>query len=185
MEQANESYMPIAFRFAMIFAIVAFVGNLIVNYMVISMEPSMTMLFIPSVAGGVICLVAAIAGLLVVRSYIKTTGLRVPVGKGAVIGLVTGVLIAVVSSVLGILWDFVDPNMAKNMMNAMMGAMDSMPGMDEASRQAAMDQMMANDPTKFSTRLMAMGIGVLMFGVVNLISGMIGAAVFSKKEEAL
>ncbi len=177
--------MPIALRFAMIFAIVAFIGNLVIAYTVISMEPSMTVMFFPSVAGGVICLVAALAGLLVVRSYIKATDLRVPVGKGAVMGLVTGVLIALISGVLGILWDFVDPNMTKNMMNAMMGAIDTIPEMNEAARQQAMDQMMANDPTQWSTRLMGLGVGALMFGIINLITGMIGAAVFSKKEETL
>lgn len=185
MEQTNESYMPYVYRFAMIFAIVAFIGNLVVTYTVISMEPSMTVMFFPSIAGGVICLVAAIAGLLVVRSYVKATDLRVPVGKGAVIGLITGVLIAVISGVLGFVWDFVDPNMTKNMMNAMMGAIDTLPEMNEAARQQAMDQMMASDPSKFSTRLMGLGIGIVMFGIVNLITGMIGAAVFSKKEETL
>lgn len=97
MEQANDSYMPYAFRLAMIFAIISFVGNLVIMYTVIGMEPSMMMLLIPSISGTVICLLAAVAGLLVVRAYIKATNLRVPVGKGAVIGLVTGVLIAVVS----------------------------------------------------------------------------------------
>jgi hypothetical protein len=185
MEQANESYMPYVYRFAMIFALVAFIGNLVVSYTVISMEPSMTVMFFPSIAGGVICLVAALAGLLVVRSYIKATDLRVPVGKGAVIGLITGALIAVISGVLGILWDFVDPSMTQNMMSAMTSAIDTMPEMNEAARQQAIDQMMANDPSKLSTRLMGLGIGIVMFGIINLITGMIGAAVFSKKEEAL
>jgi hypothetical protein len=185
MEQANESYMPFALRFAMIFAIIAFVGNLVVAYTVTSMQPSMMMMFIPSIASVVLCLVAAVAGLLVVRGYIKATDLRVPVGKGAVMGLVTGVLIAIISGVLGILWDFVDPNMTKNMMSSMMGAIDSIPEMNEAARQQAMDQMMANDPSKWSVRLMGLGIGTVMFGIINLISGMIGAAIFSKKEETL
>lgn len=177
--------MPVAFRFAMIFAIVAFVGNLILNYTVIGMEPSMMMMFIPSIASGVLCLIGALAGLLVVRSYIKSNEVRVPIGKGAVMGLVTGVLIAVLSGVLNILWDFVDPNMTQNFLNAMTSAFDAIPEMDAAARQAAIDQMMANDPTKMSTKLMGIGIGVLVYGVINLITGMIGAAVFSKKEEAL
>jgi hypothetical protein len=185
MEQANESYMPFAVRFAMIFAIITFVGNLAVTYTVIGMEPSMMMMLIPTISGSIICLVAAIAGLLVVRGYIKATDLRVPVGKGAVIGLVTGLLIAVVSGVLSILWDFVDPNMTKNMMNAMMSAIDTLPEMNEAARQQAIDQMMANDPSQWSTRLMGLGMSTAAFGIVNLITGMIGAAVFSKKEEAL
>lgn len=177
--------MPIAFRFAMIFAIIAFIGNLILNYTVISMEPSMMMMFIPSIASGVICLIGALAGLLVVRSYIKATDLRVPIGKGAVMGLVTGVLIAVFSGVLNLLWDFVDPNMTQNFLNAMTSAFDAIPEMDEAARQAAIDQMMANDPTKITTKLLGIGIGILVYGVINLITGIIGAAVFSKKEEAL
>ncbi len=185
MEQANESYMPYAVRFAMIFAIITFVGNLAGMYTVIGMEPSMMMILIPSISGSVICLVAAVAGLLVVRGYIKATDVRVPVGKGAVIGLVTGLLIAVISGVLSILWDFVDPNMTKNMMNSMMSAVDTLPEMNEAARQEAMDQMMANDPTQWSVRLMGLGVGTIGFGIMNLITGMIGAAVFSKKEETL
>jgi hypothetical protein len=185
MEPINDSYMPFALRLAVIFAIIAFVGNLVITYTVIGMEPSMMTLLIPSISSTVVCLIAAVAGLLVVRGYIKATDLRVPVGKGAVIGLVTGVLIAVISGVLGILWDFVDPNMTKNMMNSMLAATSSIPGMDEAARQRAEDQMMASDPTQWSTRLMGLGIGTLGFGIVNMITGMIGAAVFSKKEETL
>lgn len=185
MEQANDSYMPYAFRLAMIFAIISFVGNLVIMYTVIGMEPSMMMLLIPSISGTVICLLAAVAGFLVVRAYIKATNLRVPVGKGAVIGLVTGVLIAVVSGVLGILWDFVDPNITKNMMNAMMSAIDTLPEMNDAARQQAEDQLMANDPSQWSTRLMGLGMSTLGFGIVNMITGMIGAAVFSKKDDTL
>jgi ABC-type transport system involved in multi-copper enzyme maturation permease subunit len=185
MEQANESYMPYAVRFAMIFAIITFVGNLAGMYIVIGMEPSMMMILIPSISGSVICLVAAIAGLLVVRGYIKATDVRVPVGKGAVIGLVTGLLIAVISGVLSILWDFVDPNMMGNFMNALTGVFDAMPEIDEATRQRGIDQMMANDPRQWSNRLMGLGMSIAAFGIVNLITGMIGAAVFSKKEEAL
>jgi len=120
-----------------------------------------------------------------VRGYIKATDQRVPVGKGAVIGLVTGVLIALISGVLGILWDFVDPTMTTNMMNSMMSAVDTLPEMNEAARQQAVDQMMANDPTQWSVRLMGLGVGTIGFGIMNLITGMIGAAIFSKKEETL
>lgn len=70
-------------------------------------------------------------------------------------------------------------------MNAMMSAIDTLPEMNDAARQQAEDQLMANDPSQWSTRLMGLGMSTLGFGIVNMITGMIGAAVFSKKDDTL
>jgi hypothetical protein len=184
-EEVNNSYMPFAVRFAVIFGLVTFLGGLIMGYMVISMEPSPMVMIVPSAMGIGLCLIAAIAGLLVVRSYIKTTGINVAVGRGAVIGLVTGVLIGVIGSVLSLIWEFVDPNFAQNMMNAMVGAVDTMTQLDQAGRDQMIDQMMANDPTNLTTRLTSFAMNIAFMAIANVITGMIGAAVFSQKEDKL
>jgi ABC-type transport system involved in multi-copper enzyme maturation permease subunit len=185
MEQPNNSYMPIAVRFSVIFGLITFLGGLVMGYMVMSMEPSPMVMIVPSVMGIGICLIAAIAGLLVVRNFIKTTGENVAVGRGAVIGLVTGVLIGVIGSVLSLIWELVDPNFAQNMMNAMVGAVDTMSQLDQAGRDQMIDQMMANDPTNLTTRLTNFGMNIIFMAIANVITGMIGAAIFSKKEDTL
>lgn len=176
----NQPYMPIALRYAAIFTIITFVLGLVMGYLVPALEPSMTVMFIPSIFGTAICLVSAIAGLLVVRSQINTTLSPMTAGNGAVAGMVTGALIAVFSGVLSLLWNVIDPNFSSNMLNAMINAMDTME-MDQAAREQAIDQIMANDPTKLSTWLTSTGISILVTGIVNLISGIIGASIFSKK----
>jgi len=177
--------MPYILRFAVIFALVISVLSTAISYYMISMEPSMSVFIVPSIIFLSVCIIGGLGGLFVVRSYVKDTDAIVKVGNGAVIGLITGVIIAVTSGVIGILWQFIDPTLAERVMEATMNAVDSMGEMDSAQRDAMMDQMMANDPSKLSTQLMSMGINAAVLGIVNMITGMIGASIFSKKEEEL
>lgn len=181
----NNDTMPFILRFAVIFALVITVLSTAISYFMITMEPSMTVFIVPSIIFLSMCIIGGLGGLFVVRSYVKDTDAIVKVGNGAVMGLITGVIIAVTSGLLGIIWTFVDPTLAERVMEATMNAVDSMGEMDSAQRDAMMDQMMANDPTKLSTQLMSMGINAALLGIVNMITGMIGASIFSKKVEEL
>lgn len=182
MEQNNTSYMPIAIRFAVIFGIITTVLGLAMNYYIVSAEPSQSLLFIPTAFGVVVCLVAAFAGFFVVKNYAQSVPFAVPAGKGAVIGLVVGVLIAVVGLVFNLIWRIVDPNLARNVMDVMVRSLDTMQ-MDPAARDATMDQMMANDPSSMKALFMNTGIGAAVMGILNLITGIIGAAVYGKKDK--
>ncbi len=181
MEQYNTSYMPIALRFAVIFGIITTVLSLVMNYYLISAEPSQSLFLIQSGFGVVICLVAAFAGFFVVKNYAKSVPFEVPAGKGAVIGLVVGVLIAVVGLVLGLIWRVVDPNLTQNVVDAMARSVDTMQ-IDQTARDAMMESMMANDPSSMKALLMNTAIGGAVMGVLNLITGIIGAAVYGKKK---
>jgi len=181
----NNDTLPYIMRFSIIFALVISVISTGLSYYMTTMEPSMTVFIIPSAIFLSICLLGGLAGLFVVRSYVKDTEAIVKVGNGAVIGLISGIVIALTSGIIGILWTFIDPTLAERVMDATINAVDSMGEMDASQRDAMVDQMMANDPGKFSTQLMSMGINAAVLGIVNMITGMIGASIFSKKEEEL
>ena len=181
----NNDTLPYILRFSVIFALVISVISTGLSYYMISMEPSMTVFIIPSAIFLSLCILGGLASLFVVRSYVKDTEAMVKVGQGAVIGLITGVIIALTSGLIGILWTFIDPTLGERVVEATMNAIDTMGEMDSSQRDAMVDQMMANDPTKLSTQLMSMGVNSAVLGIVNMITGMIGASIFSKKEEEL
>jgi hypothetical protein len=181
----NNETMPYVLRFSVVFALIISVLSTGISYFMISMEPSMTVFIVPSIIFLSICIIGGLGGLFVVRSYVKDTDAIVKVGNGAVIGLITGVIIAVTSGLIGILWNFIDPTLAERVMETTMNAVESMGNMDTAQQDAMMDQMMANDPSKLSTQLTNMGYSAAVLGIVNMITGMIGASIFSKKVEEL
>lgn len=175
--------MPYALRFGMLLGIVAFVGGIVSGYYIISAEPSSTALIIQSVLGIGICLLAGFGGFLAVRAYSKDNPVAIPFGQGAIIGLIVGLEIAVISSILSLVWKFVDPNFVQNMTEASIN--HSVAAMGSAADPDSMRDIMeqAGDPNSFSKWLMQFGIAGLLYGILNLISGIIGASVFGKKEE--
>jgi hypothetical protein len=181
----SNDTMPYVLRFAVVFALIISVLSTALSYYIVSVDPSLFTFIAQGLNGALMCLFGGLAGLFVVRSYVKDTDAIVKVGNGAVVGLITGVIIAVTSGVIGILWQFIDPTLTERLMEATMNAVDSMGEMDTAQQEAMMDQMMANDPSKLSTQLTNMGAFAVILGILNMITGMIGSSIFSKKEEEL
>ncbi len=184
----KPSYMPHAIRYGAILAVIFTAISYMAMYSTISSPPSGSLFSLGSMVPVFACLIAAFGGLLVVRAYAKETGLPMKAGQGAVIGLVTGVIMSVIAIVIGQIWtQLIDPTMMDRFADATIANFEAVPNLPDEQRNAMID----GTYTGFQEAKTFMGIvksslinlGVL--GVLNLITGIIGVAIFAKKEEVL
>lgn len=170
---------------ALIVAILSSVAGTILLYYVAGTEPSMSLLIVSSLFVPVTCLVGLVGGLISTRHYAKTNDVTFPIGKGALIGLLTGVLAAVFSSVISLIWtQLIDPSLMEAFTNNMISAMESVE-MPQAQREQSINGMMENKEKQNSAGgiLTSLAINAGILGVVNAITGMIGAKLFASEKE--
>lgn len=169
-------------------AVIMTIISYMAMYNTISSPPSGSLFSMGSLVPVIACLIAAFGGLLVVRSHAKESGLPMKVGQGAVIGLVTGAIITVISVVISQIWtQFIDPTLMDRFADATIANFEAIPNLPDEQRNAMID----GTYTSFQEAKTFMGIvkqtlmnlGIL--GVLNLITGIIGVSIFAKKEEVL
>lgn len=185
-DEADEyTYWPSVAVAAIIVGVITFIATLIGGYWQISSEPSGSLIQPAQIFMSVVpCLVGAIAGLIAIWHYTKEQTPHLTLGKGAIIGLLTGVLLAVVTLLLNNVWDFIDPNYTANLRDSMIANMEAMQ-MPEEAKQSAIDSIynqFQNQDT-FVGQMKNLGIGVLMYGILNLLTGLIGVKVFGEEKE--
>lgn len=165
----------------LIFGFVAFVLSLVTSYAVINSEPSGSF-FSPSQFIGVFaCLAAAFGGMLATWHYAREyDDISITLGKGALIGFLTGVCITIVSVVLSQLWQFVDPDMTQKMIESTIANMEAM-DLPEAQKQQMIDATVEGIRSNDSIGMQLLW-GVPVNGILNLITGMIGAKIFGERE---
>jgi len=184
----KPSYMNDAVRYGAVFGIAASVLTLALTYLNLGSEPDGAMFTPMSMVGIVVCLLGAMTGLLTVRTYAKTTGLPMKAGQGAVIGLVAGALFTVFSGVISLVWtQIVDPSLSDRMMEHMIANFEAMANIPAESKEQMIDAVAAEFEKQktFMGQLTALGLGGLFNVILNVFTGMIGVAVFAKKEEVL
>ncbi|MDX1671792.1 MAG: DUF4199 domain-containing protein [Balneolaceae bacterium] len=162
---------------SLIFGLVIFVIGLISTYLTINSEPSGSLFSPVYLIGMLNCLIGAFGGMVGVWHYTKEHSISIQLGRGALIGFLIGVGLVVISAVLNQLWLVVDPDMTQNLIDSMIANVEAM-DLPEEQRQAMMDQMVesARSQQQIGSQLLW---GIPIFGILNLITGMIGAKVFS------
>ncbi len=184
-EEMNPSYWPSVIVGALIVSIATTVAGLGLLYFVAGSEPSMGIMITSSLFVPITCLVGLIGGIISTRHYAKTHDVTFPIGTGALIGLFTGVIAAIIGGVLGLIWDLVDPTLLDRFAETMVGAIE----MNEQIPDSQKDQIITDMEQNFADQQSAGGMvksiaiqcGIL--GFVNLLSGMIGAKIFASEEE--
>lgn len=174
---SEQSYWTSVFLAAILFGLVSFALTTGIGYYQINNGSTGSVGF-SSISGGIVCLLTAFGGMLAVWHYLKEGPAGMTIGKGAVIGLMTGILIGIISFVLTKLWMFVDPSYASKLIDMRITAATSNPNITDQQRQQITDAMHNGGG------LMIIGyiIGIVFEGVVNLLTGMIGAKLFSKED---
>lgn len=182
MEQQNQfteaeepSYWNSVALAALLFAIVAFGLNTVLQYAMVS--GSSGPLFSMG-AGFAVCLIAAFGGMLAVWHYANEYDITFKLGKGALIGLLTGVGIAILALALGRLWQMIDPGLHQQIVENALEKLNNS-NLSEAQVEAAKQRVKEG-----SSLLMQLLVSVLMYGIPNIITGMIGVPLFAKEEEA-
>lgn len=179
MESTSEqSYWTSVFLAAFLFGLVSFALTMGIGYYQINNGSAGGVGF-SSITGSIVCLFTAFGGMLAVWHYLKEGPTGITIGRGAVIGLITGILIGIISFLLTKLWTLFDPSYASKLIDMRIAAATSNPNITDQQRQQISDAMHNGGG------LLMIGyiIGIVFEGVVNLLTGMLGAKLFSKEEQ--
>lgn len=164
-----------------IFGFVVFIISLIGNYITILSEPTGSFLSANMVAPVIGCLAGAFGAVLAVKLYINEHGPEMKIGKGAIIGLVTGIIMTVVYQVLTLLWPFIDGSYIENLQTAMIDnaemMMENLPAEQRAMQDDMIDSIYNQMQNYYSAGVIFMNLftGVLTYGLLNLLSGLLSA----------
>lgn len=185
MEQTNQhsntqpSYLASVGIAAVIFSLLTTVLQLISGYMQINAEPTGS-LFSPTMLFGlVVCLVGAFGGMVAVWHYANEYKITMKLGKGALIGFLTGAAIVLIGIVLNKLWLLVDPDMQQKMMESTIANFEAM-DMPEETKQQMIDQAASQANPSIGMQLL---YGIPIFGILNLLTGMLGVSLFARNKE--
>lgn len=182
MEQNSQpSYWPSVMVGALIIGLIMSVLGIISQYMTIGSEPTGSSFTLAQGIGTFACLFGAIGGFIATRHYAKENEITFPIGKGALIGFMTGVVGVFVSTVIGFIWQFViDPELDDAVYE---WSVRNLEAQNLPAEQFEMALNLIPEPGSMSTLVWTIGIGIVALGVLNLISGIIGAKVFASEEE--
>ncbi len=183
MEMENPSYWTSVFIGALIITLITSIIGTFLIYYIAGAEPSPVLLFLLSGFVVINCLFGSIGGFISTRHYAKTYNLTFPIGKGVLIGLLTGVVGAVLAGIVGQLWGLIDPALIDNLIANITDVMDTI-DMSQQQRDETLSGIV--ESLESSQTLGGAIQGVLInsgiLGVVNAISGLVGAKVFASEE---
>lgn len=162
-----------------IFGIIVFVLSLISTYAMINSEPSGSMFSPIQLIGVLVCLIGAFGGMMATWHYVNEHDIAIKLGKGALIGFLTGVFITVISVVLNQLWQVIDPEMTQKLIDSTIANFEAM-DMPDGQKQQIIDTTVESmrGQQSIGTQLL---YGLPMYGILNIITGIIGAKIFSKE----
>jgi hypothetical protein len=177
----QNSYWSSVILASLIFGVVYFALTIGTGYYVINHQPTSAAMSPSSIIGTVVCLFAGFGGMLAVWHHINEYGVTIQMGRGAVIGIITGLLIGIISFVLVHLWEYIDPNYTSRLMDVQIAIMNSK-GNLTSEQQQKMADMMHNRGAMF--QVLGALFTTIGLGILNLITGIIGTKIFKGDETA-
>lgn len=182
--QGQESYMNTAVTYAAIVGIVVFILNIAMMYWIYGGEPSGSFFSAGQFAPLSLCLVSVLGSVLAVKAHVGEYG-PVKIGQGAVIGLVTGLIMAVIVTVLSSVWNFIDPEYMRMVSEYQIENYEIMLDKGQITEQMFQqmrDEMMKQmeNPNSLTNLGIGFGVSALMYGIINVIGGLITAKVTDK-----
>lgn len=178
---ASPSYWPSVGLAALVFGLLTFVLQLITGYIQINSEPSGSM-FSPTMFSGIaVCLIGAFGGMLAVWHYAREYRVTMKLGKGALIGFLTGAGIVVVGIILNKLWLLIDPDYTQKMMESTIANFEAM-DVPEQQKQQMIDSTAEQFESNQSVATQLIW-GVPVLGILNLLTGMLGVSMFAREQE--
>lgn len=182
MEQNSQpSYWPSVMVGALVIGLIMSVLGIISQYMTINSEPVGSSFTMAQAIGTFACLFGAVGGFIATRHYAKEHEIKFPIGKGALIGFMTGVVGVLVSTVVSLIWQYVvDPELNQAVYD---WSIRNLEAQNLPAEQLEMAMNFIPEPGAMSSLLWGVGIGIVALGVLNLISGIIGAKVFASEED--
>lgn len=165
-----------------VFGVIIFVLSLVAGYATINSESTGSIVSPAVWIGALSCLVGAFGGMLAVWHYANDYNISITLGRGALIGFFTGVAVAIVSVLLNELWTFVDPDMTQQIVDSTIANFEAS-DLPEQQKQQMIDMVAGSrEGESIGSQLLS---GIPLYGILNLLTGMIGAKIFGKDEENL
>ncbi len=171
----EKSYWPSVILAGIVFGLLSFILGTFFGYYQINSTASTSF---TSISGTVICLFSGIGALLATWHYQKENEVAMAIGKGAVIGLLTGLFIGILSVLLSQLWLLVDPSFTQKIIDHQIALINAKPNLSDAQKQQTVDMMQSMGGTM---KYIGYTVNVIGVGILNLLTGMLGAKLFSKK----
>lgn len=163
-----------------LFGVIVFALSLLTGYATINSEPTGSLFSPTQLIGTLGCLVGAFGGMLAIWHYTGTFNLSVTLGRGALIGFLTGVAISVVNVLLSEGWTFIDPDMTQQMVESTIANIEAS-DLPEQQKQQMIDLTAGSrEGDGIGSQLLS---GIPLYGILNLITGMIGAKIFGSNPQ--
>ncbi len=183
--QETPSYWNSVIITGSIVGVISYMLPVIFGYVAINTEPSGSIfqLLIPTLGICFSCLIGAFGGMISVWHYAKTNEIVMKLGRGALIGFVTGVAIALFGMVISQLWYVVDPNFAANLQDSMIAIVEAT-DLPESQKQSQIDMMASQYAMNesFLGTILSFAGSAILYGVLNLLTGMLGVKLFAEEE---
>lgn len=180
MENESPSYWTSVLIGALVVGLLTTILSIVSQYMTISSEPTGSSFNLSQIIGVFSCFVGAIGGVIATRHYAKEYDITFPIGKGALIGLFTGLIAVVISAIIGLIWMYViDTGLADAFYEWQIANLEAQNMTDD---QMEMAMGFIPQPGSTSALVWSTAIGFVLMGILNTISGLIGAKIFASEE---
>lgn len=178
-EQVQPSYWNSVILASLLTAIVVTAFSLIGGYMTLGTEPSGSFFSSAQLFSTIGCLVGALGGLFVNWHYVKESDVTYKIGKGALLGLMVGLGATIFSVIISQIWNIIDPGFQDALIDWNIQNLEAMQMPAEAREQAMSGFDDPNSLQNIGLQALFTFIGL---GIINVISGLIGAKVFASEE---
>lgn len=177
-EQTNPNYWNSVLIASLITALIVTIFSIIGGYRTIASEPSGTFFSAAQIWGLIGCLLGAAGGIIVNWHYTNEYDVSYKIGKGALLGLLVGLVGTVFVVILTQLWNVIDPSYTEALMDWNMQNLDAMQMPEEAREQAMEGFENPNSLANIGWQALGTFIGL---GILNVISGMVGAKMYAEE----
>lgn len=175
----NTGYWPSVLLAGLIFGLISFALTIGAGYYTINAQVTTSVVNPSTIIGAITCLITAFGGMLAVWHYGGEQQGIIVIGRGALVGLLTGVVIAIIGLLLSnVVWPLIDPGYTDKIIDATIRTMHAR-GMTQEQIQKMTDMMHSGSSWKSVGYL----VNVILFAFLNMITGMIGAKLFSKYDD--
>lgn len=176
-----NDYLPSAGIVGAIFSLVTFAIGLAIGYQQISSEPSGSLLSPTMLGGTLVCLISALGGVVSVWHFTKEVTPFIKLGQGAALGFITGAVIVLFTALFNEIWQFIDPDYTEKLVESTIANVEAM-DLPSAQKDQMIDGMAESVRSQQSFGSQVLW-GIPMYGILNLLTAMIGVKVFAKKED--
>lgn len=167
-----------------IMAVIIFSLSTITGYVQINSQPDGSIVQ-PSFTGSfLVCLIGAFAGMLAVWYYTRYVQSHLTLGRGALVGVLTGLVVIIGENILATIWNLIDPDYTNQLMESIIANIEAME-LPEDLKQQQIDMIAEQyqQVSSFSGFFTQILYGFPLYGLLNVITAMIGVKVLGKEKE--